>query len=403
MYVLVVNCGSSSIKFRLYDEGTEEETASGAIFRIGESGSYLEYSGKSEEYRTEEDIPDHAAGLNLMMQALLDDERGALSSVGDIRAVGHRVVHGGSLITESIVVDENAIQVIDDHSWLAPLHNPFNLLGIRECRRLLPDAPQVAVFDTSFHQTMPPRAFMYTLPGYYEKYGVRRYGFHGVSFRYVAHRAAQLVGSDLEDVRMVACHLGNGVSITAIDHGKSIDTSMGMSPLEGLIMGTRCGDTDPGVVLFMMTGPPNLTPSEAYNVLYYQSGLLGLSGVSNDMRDVVKHASAGDERCALALETYAYRVKKYIGAYAAAMGGLDVLVFTAGVGENSAEVRERACSGLEFLGVVLDPQANRATYGAERDISSSTATTSVLVVPTNEELVILRDTLSLTRSASVNA
>jgi len=403
MSVLVINSGSSSIKFRLYDSHTEEELASGAVFRIGEGGSYLEYCRHGDNHICDVETPDHAAALDRVVQVLLDKKQGALASLAEIEAVGHRVVHGGSVITESVLVDDAAIGVIEDHNWLAPLHNPFNLMGILECRRLLPDAPQVAVFDTSFHQTLPPRAYRYTLPDYYERYGVRRYGFHGISFRYVSQRAAEILGTNLEALRMVACHLGNGVSVTAIKNGRSVDTSMGMSPLEGLIMGTRCGDTDPGVVLFMMSGPPNLSPQEATDVLYHESGLLGLSGVSKDVRDVVERAGEGDERCQLAIETYAYRIKKYVAAYAGAMGGIDVLVFTAGVGENSAEVRAAVCDGLGFLGIELDCQINEATHGSAGSIGLSTAETPVLVVPTNEEIVILRDTLVLTGGAGIGS
>lgn len=400
MSVLVINCGSSSLKFALFDAKSEQEIVSGAVFRIGEDGSYLQYRGGSGTYRDEADTPNHASALEWVLRALLDPDRGDLASLEEIEAVGHRVVHGGSVITQSVLIDENAMKVIEDHNWLAPLHNPFNLMGIRECGRLLPGVPQVGVFDTSFHQTLPAHAYMYSLPGYYEKYGVRRYGFHGVSFRYVAERAAQLVGRPLEGLRMVVCHLGNGVSIAAIKDGISVDTSMGMSPLEGSLMGTRCGDTDPGVVLFMMTGAPNLSPQEAYHVLYHESGLLGLSGISKDVRDLVERAAAGDERCQLTLQTYSYRIRKYVGAYAAAMGGIDALVFTAGVGENSAEVRAAVCDGLGFLGIEIDPALNAATHGQERDLRMNGSGTPVLVVPTNEELMILRDTRKLTAKPS---
>jgi acetate kinase len=402
MYVLVLNSGSSSIKFGLHAADTQELTASGAVSRIGEQGSYLDYSGSAGKYRKDADMPDHAKALEGIVRALLDEERGALSSLREIRAVGHRVVHGGSEIVESVIIDDEAIRRIEHCVPLAPLHNPPSLAGIFACRLLLPNTPQVAVLDTAFHQTMPPHAYRYAIPQtYYETFGIRRYGFHGTSFRYVSQRAAELVGRGFEDLRMVVCHLGNGSSMAAIKGGKSVDTTMGMTPLEGLMMGTRSGDIDPGAVLFMMNAAPGLSASDVDRVLNKQSGFLGVSGRGNDVRDVVEHAFDGDERCALALDMYAYRIKKYIGAYAAAMGGIDLLVFTAGIGENSAEVRAAVCAGLQFLGIEVDPQLNSSTHGGERDISVTEAKARVLVVPTDEELMIVQDTLALTQESKV--
>ncbi|MBN1631216.1 MAG: acetate kinase [Thermoleophilia bacterium] len=399
MYVLVINSGSSSVKFGLYSADTQELAASGAASKIGEPGSYLSLTNRGVDSHVDIPAADHADALHGIVRALLDPEHRVLTSVDEIQAIGHRVVHGGNAIIESKRIDDETIALIERCVPLAPLHNPPNLVGIVECRRLFPHTPQVAVLDTAFHQTMPPRAYHYAIPpDYCDVHGIRRYGFHGTSFRYVSQRAAELVGGRLEDLRMVICHLGNGSSIAAVKAGKSVDTSMGMTPLEGLMMGTRSGDIDPGAVLFMMTGPPGLSPSDVDRVLNKESGFLGLSGRGNDVRDVLKYAADGDARCALALEMYAYRITKYVGAYAAAMGGIDVLVFTAGIGENSAQVREAVCTGLEFLGVELDGVLNDATHGEERDISRREARTRVLVVPTNEELMIVRDTLALTQA-----
>ena len=396
-YILVVNSGSSSIKFGLYDSQELELAASGAVSRIGDQKSCLDCWGAGGRCHTETDMPDHAGALEGVMHALLADECGGLGSLGEIRAIGHRVVHGGSLIIESVLIDEEVVRQIEECIPLAPLHNPPNLAGIVACRRLVPETPQVAVFDTAFHQTMPSHVYRYAVPSdLYETFGIRRYGFHGTSFRYVSQRAAELVGQRVEDLRMVICHLGNGSSVAAVKDGHSVDTSMGMTPLEGLMMGTRSGDIDPGAVLFMMTGPPGLSAVEVDAVLNKRSGFLAVSQRGNDVRDVADHAAAGDERCALALSMYTYRVKKYVGAYAAAMSGIDALVFTAGIGENSPVVREAVCEGLDFLGIDLDHELNSSSLAGGREISASNAKTRILVVPTNEELMIARDTLQLT-------
>lgn len=395
MRILVLNCGSSSIKLQLYDAERAAPTSHGIVARIGEPGSYLELSGPRGRWREERAIASHAEGLEALVQALLGPETGALSSLDEIGAVGHRAVHGGDLFVESVLITDEVLAKLEECVPLAPLHNPANLVGMREARRLFPAVPQVAVFDTTFHQTMPPRAYRYAIPTpYYERHRLRRYGFHGTSFRYVSARAAALLERDLADLRMVVCHLGNGCSVAAVEGGRSVDTSMGMTPLEGLVMGTRSGDIDPGVVLYLIR-ELGLSVAGADRLLNDESGLLGLSGAGNDMRLITQRAEEGDAACALALDVFTYRVKKYIGAYAAAMGGLDALVFTAGIGENSAPVRRQICAGLSFLRIEIDEDLNRQAHGVERDISSLGADVRVLVIPTDEERMIAEDTLRL--------
>lgn len=397
MYVLVINAGSSSIKFGLHDARTQGAVATGEAAKIGEAGAYLDFSGAKGPSRTSVPISDHAEGFGLIFEALVDAEKGVLRSLDEIRAVGHRVVHGGSTIGRSMVIDDDVVERIRECIPFAPLHNPAHLAGILECRRLLPGTPQVVVPDTAFHQTVPAYAHMYAIPyEFYEKYGARRYGFHGSSYRYVSRRAAEMMGGLTEDYRMVVCHLGNGSSMAAIKHGRSIDTTMGFTPAEGLMMGTRSGDIDLGLVLEMIAGRPGLTAEQVDRILNKQSGILGISGVSNDMREVSAHAEAGDQRCTLALDMYSYRIKKYIGAYAAAMGGIDLLVFSGGIGANNAHVRDAACHDLEFLGIAIDHECNKATLGVEGDISAQGSRASVLVIPTNEEAILVEDTLMLT-------
>jgi acetate kinase len=401
MYILVVNSGSSSIKFSLFGSDAERPVASGVISRIGEPEPHFEFSSIKGRYRRDVDCPTHAEALTKLLAALQDTETGVVASLREIQAVGHRVVHGGSVIRESVLIDDAVIGQIRDCIPFAPLHNPANLTGILECRRILPNTPQVAVLDTSFHQTMPPVAYMYAIPyEMYERHGARRYGFHGTSFRFVAGRTARHLGRAPEGLRMVICHLGNGSSVAAVKHGQSLDTSMGMTPMEGLMMGTRSGDIDPGLVFSMAMGEAFSGAGEMERILNHQSGILGISGVSNDVRDISAHAAAGHARCRLALDMYAYRVRKYVGAYAAAMGGIDLLAFTAGIGENSAEIRSGVCDGLEFLGIRIDPELNRATHGMEADVSRTDSTVRVLVVPTNEEAIIAQDTVMLTRDAA---
>ncbi len=403
MYILVINSGSSSIKFSLYDAETRDSAASGAVSSIGEPRPYLDFSSSKGTYRREVESPTHAEALDCAFNALQDGETGVLTSLDEIQAIGHRVVHGGSVIRQSVLIDDAVIDQIKDCIPFAPLHNPPNLAGVLECRRILPRTPQVAVLDTSFHQTMPPVAYMYAIPyDLYERYGARRYGFHGSSYRYVARRAADMLGRGTYHFKMVICHLGNGSSIAAVKRGRSVDTSMGMTPVEGLMMGTRSGDIDAGLLLRLNAGKHGLAAEEIDRILNNESGILGISGVSNDVREVSARAAAGDLRCMLALDMYAYRIKKYIGAYAAAMGGIDILVFTAGVGENSAEVRASVCDGLEFLGIAIDPELNSATRGTEADISVEGSTVRVLVVPTNEEAIIVQDTLLLTKGVATS-
>jgi acetate kinase len=377
--VLVVNSGSSSVKYELRDSSTGQVLAGGDISRIGE----------------EDGLPDHGRALESILDRLVAAGGGPLADLSEVEAVGHRVVHGGSFFKGPALLTPEVIAKIEDYAPLAPLHNPPALLGIRESLRVLPHTPQVAVFDTAFHTTIPPAAHVYALPyEYYERHGVRRYGFHGTSFQSVTRTADALLGGRLAELKVVVAHLGNGASITAVAGGRSMDTSMGLTPLEGLVMGTRAGDVDPGALLYLMR-EMGLTPEDVDRILNKESGLLGVSGVSNDMRDVLEAAERGDERAGLALDIYCYRLRKYIGAYAAALGGLDVLVFTAGVGENSAEIRARVCDGLGFLGIVLDPDANAGAHGKTIDISAADSRARVLVVATDEERVIADETVAV--------
>lgn len=395
MKTLTVNCGSSSLKYQLFDMETESVVAKGLVDRIGTDGANLKHESVGVGKITiRSGIPNHAVAVQDMMQALSDGEYGAVKSVDDIAAIGHRVVHGGEKFHDSVVIDGAVTAAIQECIRFAPLHNPLNLMGIEACTKLCPHVPQVAVFDTAFHQTMPKYVYLYAIPyEYYEHYGVRRYGFHGTSHQYVANRAAQILGKPLKDLKMITAHLGNGCSITAVQHGKSQETSMGLTPLNGLMMGQRSGDIDPAIIPFM--AEMEKTNAEGVvSVLNKKSGLLGVSGVSHDMRDVEKAMAEGNERAAIAHKMFCHRIKKYIGTYAAGMGGLDVLVFTAGIGENDASVREVACAGMEYIGLELDPKRN-AEGPRERVISSDKSKVTVLVVPTNEELMIARETRRL--------
>jgi acetate kinase len=401
--VLVLNCGSSSIKYQLNDATAGEVLAWGIVSRIGEKTGQLDYKAGEFRWSREESVPGHGRGVELILDALLDCETGVLTQASEVSAVGHRVVHGGSFFNAPARLTPEAIVKIEACVPLAPLHNPAALVGIRESLRILPSTPQVAVFDTAFHAGIPAHAYTYALPQAYSRdYGVRRYGFHGISFQYVASRAQALLGGTLADTRIVIAHLGNGASVTAVNSGRSVDTSMGMTPLEGLVMGTRSGDLDPGIVIFMMQqlGLSNL---DVDRVLNRESGLLGISGLSNDMRDVLQGARAGGERCRLALDVYCYRLKKYIGAYAAAMGGLNALVFTGGVGENGAPIRARVCEGLSFLGIELDEESNSRVLGVEGDIGRAGSGVRVLVVPTDEEKLIAKETMALLGSHPVRS
>ncbi len=395
MMVLVINCGSSSIKYQLFDMRDESVLARGLVDRVGmEKASLNHKPAHKDEVTITAKIENHSVGIKMVLDALVDAKSGVIDSLDKIAVVGHRVLHGGMKFSDSVLITPPVMAAIEECVELGPLHNPANILGINACADLMPRVPQVAVFDTGFHQTMPPHAYLYGLPyEAYEKYGVRRYGFHGTSHRYVAQRALDLMGSNKEGLRIITCHLGNGASLAAIVNGKCIDTSMGLTPLEGLVMGTRCGEIDPAIVPFLMK-KTGMTPEQIDTYMNKKSGLLGLSGVSNDVRDIEEAALAGNERASIALEVYCYRVRKYIGSYAAAMGGVDVIVFTAGLGENSISMRSRICHGLEFLGTCLDPDRNK-TRGKEQEISIEGSPVKLFVVPTNEELVIARDSVSI--------
>ena len=398
MLVLVVNAGSSSLKYQLINTSNEQVLAKGIAERIGGKDASLAHETTGKQKKTAKaDIPNHTVAMQLVSQALTDPETGAISSVSDISAIGHRVVHGGESFSDSMLIDRKVIDTVTRLSQLAPLHNPPNLMGIEAAMKLVPDAPQVAVFDTAFHHTIPPHAYTYALPyELYSEHGIRRYGFHGTSHKYVAVRAQQMLeerGIPKENQKIITCHIGNGVSFTAVKSGKSVDTSMGLTPVEGLMMGTRCGDIDPAIIPFLEK-ELGYTADDIDNLINKKSGLLGVSGISNDMRDIKSNAEAGHKRSKLAFDIFCYRAKKYIGAYAAAMGGLDAVVFTAGIGEHEFHVRAAICEGLEFLGVKIDPDKN-ADCHVECDISANNNGARVLVIPTNEELAIARETVKV--------
>jgi acetate kinase len=395
MNILVINCGSSSLKYQLIDMNEERVLAKGLVERIGIEGSKIKHktTGK-DEVVVQEPMSNHKKALELVLNALIDENHGAIKSMDEIGAVGHRVVHGGEKFAHSVVLDEEVMDALNECIELAPLHNPPNIMGIEACRELMPSTPMVGVFDTAFHQTIPSKNYIYALPyEYYEKYGVRRYGFHGTSHKYVSLMTAEMLDKNTENLKIVTCHLGNGSSICAVDGGESVDTSMGFTPLEGLAMGTRTGDMDPAIVPFIME-KENLSIEEMNNVLNKKSGVLGISGISSDFRDIEDACKEGNERAQLSLDVFTNRVKKYIGAYTALMGGIDALVFTAGIGENSIEIRETVCEGLEYLGVELDKEKNKVR-GKEAIVNKDGGKVKILVIPTNEELMIARDTLEL--------
>lgn len=398
MYILVINAGSSSVKYKLFDMKDESVMAEGIVDRVGmEGASLIHSSGNRKAIEMESDVPDYETALNLIMDILIHPRYGVIGNINEISAIGHRVVHGGERASASVLIDSEVESIIRECFDLAPLHNPPNMRGIEACKKILPGVSQVAVFDTAFHRTIPEEAYLYAVPyRLYKKYSIRRYGFHGTSHRYVAYRAAQILGRPLEELKMITCHLGNGCSVTAIKSGKSMDTSMGFTPLEGLIMGTRSGDIDPAIV-FYLVDHTGLTASEVSAMLNNESGLLGLSELSKDMRDLEKAAWEGDKRAIRTLNCFAYRARKYIGAYAASMGGLDLIVFTGGIGENSSKIRAMVCHRLEFLGVRIDIERNSNMRG-EGSIASNDSDVEVLIVPTNEELMIARDTMELTKS-----
>ncbi len=402
-HVLVINCGSSSLKFELFDlaEGGPGESvdvrslAQGLLERIGEEESPFRYRAGEHHLSRPTRTADHDQGMELMARTLTDPEVGVVGDASQIFAVGHRVVHGGERFVESTLITTEVVGAIQEYARFAPLHNPPNLVGIRAAQRLFPGVTQVAVFDTAFHETMPPRAYLYALPyQFYGEHGVRRYGFHGTSHRYLALEASRMLGRPPNEVRLITCHLGNGCSISAVAGGRCLDTSMGFTPLEGLVMGTRSGDLDPALVA-VLGEQLGVGVAEVVRVLNEESGLLGLSGVSKDMRQVEQAATEGNERAELALKVFCYRVRKYIGAYLAVLGGAQAVVFSAGIGENSAEVRRRVCAGLEELGIQLDEEANQTTRGQAADISAEGAAVRVLVVPTDEERMIAQDTYAI--------
>lgn len=394
MKVLVINCGSSSLKYQLIDSETEQALAVGICERIGIDGRLNHTPAGGEKIVIEKAMPDHEVAVKLVLEELTDAESGVISDLSEIDAIGHRVVHGGEKFASSVVIDEDVMAAIEECNPLAPLHNPANLVGIRACQAIMPGVPNTAVFDTAFHQTMGPVAFLYGLPyKYYEEYKVRRYGFHGTSHSFVSARAIEVLGLDPENSKVIVCHLGNGASISAVKNGKSIDTSMGLTPLEGLVMGTRSGDIDPAIIEYL-AHTTNQSLEEVMTVLNKESGVYGLSGVSSDFRDLENAAAEGNERAQLAQDVFGYRVAKYIGAYTAAMNGVDAIVFTAGLGENNHIMREYICSYLGYLGVEIDTKEN-AVRSVEKVVSSADSRVKVMVIPTNEELAIARETVEL--------
>ena len=395
MKILVLNCGSSSIKYKLFDMTTKEVMAQGGIEKIGLPGSFLKLTLPNGEKKIlEKDIPEHTTGIDFILNTLVSEEYGAIKSLDEINAVGHRMVHGGEKFAKSVLIDQEVLDTFIACSDLAPLHNPANLKGVNAVTAILPNVPQVGVFDTAFHQTMPDYAYMYAVPyELYTKYGVRRYGFHGTSHRYVSKRVCEYLNIPVEGSKIITCHVGNGGSITAVKDGKSVDTSMGLTPLEGLMMGTRSGDIDGGAVTYIME-KEGLDATGVSNLLNKKSGVLGVFEKSSDMRDLESAAAAGEPRAVLAENMYFYRIKKYIGAYAAAMGGVDVIVFTGGVGENQANARSGACEGLEYMGVKVDAEKNK-TRGVEAIISTDDSKVKVVVIPTDEELMIASDTMDI--------
>ncbi len=394
MKVLVINCGSSSLKYQLIDSETEKALAVGLCERIGIDGRLNHTPSGSEKVVIEKDMPNHEVAIRMVLDALVSSEHGVIGDLKEIDAVGHRLVHGGDKFTESVIIDEEVIAGVEECNPLAPLHNPANLIGVRACQTIMPGVPNIAVFDTAFHQTMDPVAFMYGLPyEYYEKYKVRRYGFHGTSHSFVSKRGIEMLGLDPDNSKVIVCHLGNGSSISAVKNGKVVDTSMGMTPMEGLVMGTRCGDMDPTIVEYLAHNL-NVSLEEVMTILNKKSGVLGISGVSSDFRDLDAASNEGNERAKLAVEVFSYRTAKYIGSYIAAMDGVDAIFFTAGLGENNIVVREQVLDHFGYMGIKLDKEANQIR-GEEKIISTPDSKVTVAVIPTNEELAIARETVAL--------
>ncbi len=395
--ILTINCGSSTLKYQLFSTDVSQVVAKGIVARIGEDGAYFEQEVNGRSTKIHQAIPTHAEAFDICIHSLLHPEYGAIKGIDEIQAVGHRAVHGADLFVESVLIDEAVVANLEACVPLAPLHNPPNLIGIREAQLLLPNVPHVAVFDTAFNQTMPPKAYIYALPySFYEEHKIRKYGFHGTSVRYVSQRAAVVLERPLSELKMVVFHLGNGVTMTAVAGGKAVDTTIGFATFSGVMMGTRSGDIDPGLI-FHMHRQLGLSPDEIEHIVYKESGLLGVSGVSNDMRVIEEEAAAGNERCQLALDKFAFMAKKYCGAFAAAMGGLDCLVFTAGIGENSPLMRHMICDDLQFLGVELDADKNEKAIRGKSEAVISCGKTAVLVIPTNEEKMIALDTKEIAK------
>ena len=395
MNILVLNCGSSSVKYKLIEIKANKTLAEGGVEKVGLAGPFIKFKDKGEKITKELDITNHTGAIKAILDTLTDSEHGCIKSFDEIDAVGHRVVHGGEKFNKSVRISDAVINKVKECYSIAPLHNPVNIAGIEAITSILPNVPQVGVFDTAFHQTMPAKAYMYAIPyKYYEEDDVRRYGFHGTSHRYVSHRTCEILGLDPDHNRLISCHIGNGGSICAVKDGKCIDTTMGLTPLEGLMMGTRSGDIDPAAVLYIMK-KEGLTPDQMDHLLNKESGVLGVTGKSSDMRDIEAGVAAGDKDCILALAMYDQRIKKYVGAYLAELGGADAIIFTGGVGENQAITRETVCSGMEFCGIKLDKELNAKVHGTETVISAPDSKVKVIVVPTNEELVIARDTVAI--------
>ena len=398
MKVLVINCGSSSLKYQLIDMSNENVLAQGLVERIGIDGILTQKVEGREKYIVETDLKDHKVAIDLVLNTLVDNANGVINSMDEISAVGHRVVHGGEKYSTSVVINEEVMKNLEDLVSLAPLHNPANIIGIKACMALMPNTPMVAVFDTAFHQTMPQKAFMYPIPyEYYEEDHIRRYGFHGTSHKYVAGKVAEVMGKNIKDIKTITCHLGNGVSVTAVDGGTSVDTTMGFTPLDGIIMGSRSGSIDPAIVTYLMK-EKGYSIEEMDEILNKKSGVLGISGVGTDFRDIRSAARENNKRALLTMDLYGYQIKKQIGAYAAAMTGLDAIVFTAGIGEHAPEIRERALIDMEFLGIKIDLKKNdNQDIGEGMEISTEDSKVKVFVIPTNEELMIAKETLALTK------
>lgn len=396
MKILVLNCGSSSLKYQLINMETEEVLAKGTYERIGQNNSFLTHKVGEGKYHLEHPVEDHSEAITFVLEQFTDKNYGVIQDLKEIEAIGHRLVHGGEKINQSVIINEEVLNVLKEYTKLAPLHNPAGIIGIEACQKVIPGVPMVGVFDTAFHQTMPEENYIYPIPyEYYEKYGIRKYGFHGTSHQFVSHRTAELVGKPVEDLKIVVCHLGQGASLCAVKGGKSLDTSMGLTPLAGIPMGSRCGDIDPSIVTYLME-QENLSTQEVNNILNKKSGVYGLSGVSQDFRDIEAEKDKGNKRAALALKNYSYLVAQYIAKYGVTMGGIDIISFTAGVGENQIKVRKSICDYLKFLGVEIDDERNNIR-GEEKKISSDASKIQVWIVPTNEELMIAKETLRLVK------